>query len=177
MNADGSFDLAADAADAAIQLHLVRKNRRLSMAARESAGRRKARATLPIITRSRGWRRGRMRVGKERFTVSGESWFDHEWATNQLGPEQAGWNWVSAQFEDGTELMLYQMRLTNGAIDPISSGTFVRADGTSVSLTSADFQMTPEILLEEPMDKGQLPDWMANRGLERRTGIHSPTGV
>ena len=26
--------------------------------------------------------------------------------------------------------MLYQMRLTNGAIDPISSGTFVRADGS-----------------------------------------------
>ncbi len=98
-----------------------------------------------------------MRVGKESFTVSGESWFDHEWATNQLAPEQAGWNWLSAQFEDGTELMLYQMRLTNGAIDPISSGTFVREDGTSVSLTSADFQMTPESFWKSPATKANYP--------------------
>ena len=82
-------------------------------------------------------------MGDEKFTVAGESWFDHEWATNQLAPGQAGWNWVSAQFEDESELMLYQMRLTNGAIDPISSGTLVRADGTSLGLTSADFEMTP----------------------------------
>ena len=30
------------------------------------------------------------------------------------------------------------------AIDPISSGTLVRADGSAVALTSADFEMTPE---------------------------------
>ena len=62
--------------------------------------------------------------------------------TNSL-PGQAGWNWVSAQFDDGSELMLYQMRLTNGTVDAVSSGTFVRADGSSISLTSADFQMSP----------------------------------
>ena len=94
---------------------------------------------------------------QESFTVSGESWFDHEWATNQLASEQAGWDWISAQFEDGTELMLYRMRLTNGAIDPISNGTFVREDGTSVSLTSADFQMTPESFWKSPGSKANYP--------------------
>ena len=86
---------------------------------------------------------GELQLGDERLTTTGESWFDHEWATNQLAPGQAGWNWVSAQFDDGSELMLYQMRLTNGTIDPVSSGTFIRADGRSISLTNADFQMTP----------------------------------
>ena len=91
------------------------------------------------------------------FRIRGESWFDHEWATNQLAPGQAGWNWVSAQFDDGSELMLYQMRLTNGAIDPISSGTLVRADGTSFPLTSADFQMTPERFWRSGATKANYP--------------------
>jgi predicted secreted hydrolase len=96
-------------------------------------------------------------VRKKNFTVTGESWFDHEWATNQLAPGQAGWNWVSAQFEDGTELMLYQMRLTNGAIDPASSGTLVRADGSALSFDDADFAMTPETFWRSPATKANYP--------------------
>ena len=53
--------------------------------------------------------------------------------------------------------MLYQMRLTNGAIDPISSGTFVRADGSSVALTSADFQMTPDAFWKSKTTKANYP--------------------
>ena len=158
MNPDGSFDLAADALDAAIQLHLVAQkppvihgSGGISRKA-QGAGHASHYYSLTRLETS-----GRMRAGKESFTVSGESWFDHEWATNQLAPEQAGWSWLSAQFEDGTELMLYQMRLTNGAIDPISSGTFVREDGTSVSLTSADFQMTPESFWKSPATKANYP--------------------
>ena len=73
----------------------------------------------------------------------GESWFDHEWATNQLAPGQVGWDWLSVQFDDGSELMLYQMRLENGSADPASSGTLIAADGTSAHLPSNSFQMTP----------------------------------
>ncbi len=73
----------------------------------------------------------------------GESWFDHEWATNQLAPGQVGWDWLSVHFDDGSELMLYQMRLENGAADPTSSGTLIAADGTSTYLPSTSFRMTP----------------------------------
>lgn len=82
------------------------------------------------------------RDGKSR-AFRGESWFDHEWATNQLASEQAGWDWLSVQFDDGSELMLYQMRLENGSADPVSSGTLIAADGTSTHLPSNSFQMTP----------------------------------
>ena len=75
--------------------------------------------------------------------VTGETWFDHEWATNQLAPGQAGWNWFSLQLADGTELMLYQMRLRSGAIDAASSGTFVQADGGTQHLAAADYHLTP----------------------------------
>ncbi len=144
MNRDGSFNLAAEMKEAALHLHLMPEKRPVIHGANgiseKAAGTGHA-SYYYSITRLRTT--GELTRGDERFPATGESWFDHEWATNQLAADQAGWNWVSAQFDDGSELMLYQMRLRNGAIDPVSSGTFIRADGSSRSLTSADFQMTP----------------------------------
>ncbi|MEO7165813.1 MAG: lipocalin-like domain-containing protein [Chthoniobacterales bacterium] len=143
MNADGSFDLAADSKDAQVQLHLLPSKPPVAHGAdgisQKAAGAGHASHYYSITRLATS---GTVRVRQEKFSVTGESWFDHEWATNQLAPGQAGWDWVSAQFDDRSELMLYQMRLTNGKVDPASSGTLVRADGSSVSLTSADFQMT-----------------------------------
>ncbi len=86
---------------------------------------------------------GRFTIGGRDFAVEGTSWFDHEWGSNQLTPEQVGWNWFSIHFADGTELMLYQMRLRDGGLDPNSSGTFIAADGTSRHLRRDDYQLTP----------------------------------
>lgn len=86
---------------------------------------------------------GEITLGGVVHRVTGESWFDHEWATNQLTPEQVGWNWFSLQFSDGTELMLYQMRTRDGGVDPASSGTFIAADGASTHLSRDAFQLTP----------------------------------
>jgi predicted secreted hydrolase len=69
--------------------------------------------------------RGTLRIGNERFQVSGQSWFDHEFGSNQLAAGQVGWDWFSLQLEDGRELMLYRMRLRGGGTDPYSSGTLV----------------------------------------------------
>jgi predicted secreted hydrolase len=79
--------------------------------------------------------------GKSR-ALHGESWFDHEWATNQLAPDQVGWDWLSVHFDDNTELMLYQMRLENGQRDPSSSGTLVAPDGSSTHLAASAYRMT-----------------------------------
>ena len=86
---------------------------------------------------------GRLVLGKREIAVTGTSWFDHEWASNSLTPEQIGWNWFSIHFNDGTELMLYQMRLRDGAIDPQSSGTFVAADGSTQHLDREAYSLTP----------------------------------
>jgi predicted secreted hydrolase len=158
MNSDGSFELAAEAQDAAIQLQLVAQKQPVIHGrggiSRKAAGAGHASHYYSI---TRLTTKGSLRAEGKTFAVSGESWFDHEWATNQLAPGQAGWNWLSAQFEDKAEVMLYQMRLTNGAIDPISSGTFVRPDGTSVALTSADFEMTPKSFWKSKVTKASYP--------------------
>lgn len=75
--------------------------------------------------------------------VTGTSWMDHEFFTHQMEPAQIGWNWVSVQLSDNTELMLYQFRRKDGSIDPFSAGTYVDAQGRAVHLTSSDFQLTP----------------------------------
>ena len=100
---------------------------------------------------------GELRVNGETFEVTGESWFDHEWATNQLAPEQVGWDWLSAQLDDGTELMLYQIRLANGAADPSSSGTAIAADGGATHLASGTFRMTATDLWKSSATNAKYP--------------------
>ncbi|MBV9490795.1 MAG: hypothetical protein JO069_13910, partial [Verrucomicrobia bacterium] len=82
---------------------------------------------------------GTVRIGASTFAVAGTSWFDREWATNDLAPEQAGWDWFAIQFKDGSSLMLYRMRLKDGGVDPYSNGTYVAANGQTTSLKREDF--------------------------------------
>ncbi|MGC1479995.1 MAG: lipocalin-like domain-containing protein [Chthoniobacterales bacterium] len=86
---------------------------------------------------------GTVTVDGEEFAVKGLSWFDHEWATNQLGEDQVGWDWFSLQFDDGTELMLFQIRKRGGGRDEYSSGTFVDTEGVGVAISDEDFSLEP----------------------------------
>ena len=87
--------------------------------------------------------RGTLALGENRpaANVQGASWFDHEWASNQLAADQVGWDWFCFQFEDRTELMLYAMRRRDGTVDPVSAGTFVAADGQTTHLDRSDFRL------------------------------------
>lgn len=76
-------------------------------------------------------------------SVQGTAWMDHEFFTNQLGRNQRGWDWMGLQLDDGTELMVYRLRRTDGGADPFSAGTLVEKDGRSLHLRAADFTMTP----------------------------------
>jgi predicted secreted hydrolase len=85
--------------------------------------------------------RGTLRLGGETLPVTGLSWMDHEFGSNQLTSEQAGWDWFSLQLDDNRELMLYVMRLKNGGVEPTSSGTLVEADGKSRHLPLSAFKI------------------------------------
>ena len=89
--------------------------------------------------------------------VRGETWFDHEWSSSQLGKDEVGWDWLCLQFEDGSELMLYRMRLANGGVEPSSSGTWIAPDGTATHLRASDFQMTPTGLWKSKASGAQYP--------------------
>jgi predicted secreted hydrolase len=80
-----------------------------------------------------------MRVGEMTYSVKGQSWFDHEFSTSLLGKGQVGWDWFCIQLDNREEIMLYAMRTKSGAMDPVSEGTWVRADGTSLRLEPGSF--------------------------------------
>lgn len=85
--------------------------------------------------------RGRVSVRGEPFEVRGLAWMDREWSTSSLGPALAGWDWFALQLADGRELMLYQLRHSDGSADHFSGGALVAADGSSRALAVEDFQI------------------------------------
>ena len=84
---------------------------------------------------------GKLLVDGEWTDVRGTTWFDHEWGTSQLGPGVVGWDWFSLRLKGNRDLMVYQLRREDGSADPLSSGTFVDADG-DFSSGAAAYEMT-----------------------------------
>src|SRR5207302_912964 len=82
-------------------------------------------------------------LGDKKIEVRGTSWMDHEFFTDQLEPEQTGWDWLSLQLEDYTELMLFHIRRKDGSIDPHAAGTYVDREGKTTHLRSSDFKLQP----------------------------------
>jgi predicted secreted hydrolase len=86
---------------------------------------------------------GSIELDGKKFAVSGTSWMDHEFFTQQLAAEQLGWDWLSVQLADNTELMLFHIRRKDGSIDPYSAGTFVDTQGRTTHLRESDFVLEP----------------------------------
>jgi predicted secreted hydrolase len=84
---------------------------------------------------------GRIRTGDETHEVRGLSWMDHEFSTSGLAADQVGWDWFSMQLDDGSELMVFQLRTEDGRIDPYSSGTFIAPDGGTRALDRSEFEI------------------------------------
>lgn len=129
---------------------------------------------------------GVIRIGEAQYQVSGLAWKDHEFSTSVLEENQIGWDWFSLQWEDGSALMLFQLRERGAGISEYSSGTFVASDGTPQHLRKTDFEIivrdewrSPhtggiypaawEIQLNRPDCRLQVRPWVADQE------IHFPT--
>jgi predicted secreted hydrolase len=89
--------------------------------------------------------------------VSGSAWMDHEWFSTLLDKSQKGWDWFSVQLEDHTELMLFQIRRSDGGIDPHSSATLIHSDGKAAPLGQADFRLEPLGYWTSPRSHARYP--------------------
>jgi predicted secreted hydrolase len=87
---------------------------------------------------------GTIESGGRSYAVTGRAWMDHEWFTGQLAPDQVGWDWFSVQLDNRTELMLFELRRTDGSIDPYSSGTYVDESGVPHHLRREQFSLEPQ---------------------------------
>lgn len=101
--------------------------------------------------------KGSLRVGEETFDVSGLSWMDREFSSSFLEKEQRGWDWFAIQLDDGSDLMLYQMRRNDGGIDEHSHGLFVSPAGETVVLAIRDYELSPTEHWQSPHSGGRYP--------------------
>ncbi|MGI4847518.1 MAG: lipocalin-like domain-containing protein [Janthinobacterium lividum] len=54
-------------------------------------------------------------TGKAAQAVTGSAWLDHEWSSNYLDTDAAGWDWTGINLDDGSALMAFQIRGKSGA--------------------------------------------------------------
>jgi predicted secreted hydrolase len=100
---------------------------------------------------------GMVQLKGESFQVSGESWMDHEYSTSALSQGQIGWDWFSIQLDDGSELMVYQIRREDGGIDAFSSGSWIAANGTVTRLGQEDFRIEVHDMWVSPRSGATYP--------------------
>ena len=103
---------------------------------------------------------GHVTVDGERFAVGGASWMDHEFGTSFLERGQQGWDWFSLQLDDGTDLMMFQLRRADGAVDRHSSGTVARPGAATRQLDAGEFTLGPGRAWESPTTGARYPvEW------------------
>jgi predicted secreted hydrolase len=87
--------------------------------------------------------RGVIRSNGEEFSVQGLAWLDREWSTSALEGDVVGWDWFALHLTDGSSLMFYRLRQSDGGASAFSSGTHVAPDGRRTRLEGSDVELTP----------------------------------
>jgi predicted secreted hydrolase len=100
---------------------------------------------------------GTIQIKDQTYNVTGLTWKDHEYSTSALSPGTVGWDWFSAQFENGSALMLYLLRHEDGAIESTSGGSFIAANGQVQQLTAADISVQATSQWHSPKSGGTYP--------------------
>jgi len=96
-------------------------------------------------------------VSKSPVAVTGTSWFDQEFGSNVLSPDQVGWDWFGIHLSDGRDIMLFQLRKKDGTIEASSSGTIIEKDGTWRHLRQSDIWLNVKAQWKSPKSGGTYP--------------------
>jgi len=108
--------------------------------------------------------RGTVSVEDETFAVSGASWLDREWSTSALAADQSGWDWFSLQFDDGQELMYYQLRDDKGQAHPNSQGNWTDRAGNQTLLRADEMTLTALASWTSPTGVSYTTTWRLRLG-------------
>jgi predicted secreted hydrolase len=111
---------------------------------------------------------GTLTLDGNTFEVSGLTWKDHEFSTSALGEDALGWDWFGLIFEDNTEMMVGQIRLEDGGIEPAFGGLMMYPDNTTEYLPSDSFTITALDTWTSPHTGADYPSgWEINVQTDR----------
>ena len=96
-------------------------------------------------------------AGAASVSVTGTSWFDQEFGSNQLSSDQVGWDWFSLHLSDGRDVMVYLLLKKDGSADPASSGTLVEPDGSAHHLELKEISLDTLDTWKSPHSQGVYP--------------------
>lgn len=101
--------------------------------------------------------RGQIVLDGQRFAVSGHSWMDHEFSTSALGDDAQGWDWFGLIFDDGSELMVGQIRLSGGGLETAFGGLLIYADGRTRRLEANEITIHAQDTWRSPHSHVEYP--------------------
>ncbi|HET7096738.1 MAG TPA: lipocalin-like domain-containing protein, partial [Casimicrobiaceae bacterium] len=85
---------------------------------------------------------GTIAVGGTSTDVTGTAWLDHEWSSEYLAAEAAGWDWIGINFADGRAMMAFRIRDKAGG--PFwASATLRGVDGATRTFSRDQVSFTP----------------------------------
>ncbi|MGE3667434.1 MAG: lipocalin-like domain-containing protein [Steroidobacteraceae bacterium] len=108
--------------------------------------------------------RGDIARGGKREAVTGEAWLDHEWSSESLEPQAAGWDWIGVNLDDGGALMAFRIRGRGGDVR-WAGGTLRAADGTLRHFSPDEIVMAPQRTWRSPRTAIAYPvEWRVRAG-------------
>ena len=100
---------------------------------------------------------GSLSIGADVFTVEGFTWMDHEFSTSALGENARGWDWFGLIFADDSELMVGQIRLNDGGIEPAFGGLLIFPDGSTRQLSAEQVGIAVRDTWRSPHSNSDYP--------------------
>jgi predicted secreted hydrolase len=99
---------------------------------------------------------GRVKFGGKALEVTGTAWLDHEWSSEYLAREAAGWDWIGANLDDGSALMAFRIRGKDGK--PYWAGaTWRAAGGAAVAFGPEAVRFVPRRTWRSPRTASEYP--------------------
>ncbi|GGI67262.1 carotenoid 1,2-hydratase [Shewanella hanedai] len=81
---------------------------------------------------------GQVTLQGESQSVTGKAWLDREWSSQFLNKTQAGWDWFALRLDDGSTLMLFQLRGQTDTDTHFYSGRRMFANGSGRNIASKE---------------------------------------
>jgi predicted secreted hydrolase len=96
------------------------------------------------------------RRGAAPQAVQGVTWLDHEWSSQVLDPNAAGWDWTGINLADGGALMAFQIRDRQGG-KLWAHATWRDASGKITHYSQDQVSFTPQVRWRSPRTHAEYP--------------------
>ena len=98
---------------------------------------------------------GTIERGQGKEQVTGSAWLDHEWSSDYLAPDAAGWDWCGINLENGGALMAFRIRKKGGGV--IWAGGTLKTEQGKTVFTSAQVSFKPLRTWRSPRTSVEYP--------------------